>query len=424
MPNKSFAGLWPVLPVAGLLLLLPFGHAAAQVTTAPGIAPPSGSVASADAKQPSGHLAVLEAAVAAHPESESSWITLAAFLAARRGTPGAMAAIETIERGLKVLPNSAELLIVHARLVLVTGRVDDAVTDYTRAIAANPKLVTAHVELADIYRSRLRNPERALQGYDAALAITPGHLGAVSGRAETLIMLGKVDDAVAVLEKARNLEPQRAPLRLMLADAYVRQRQRAKALQEVEAALKLQPNYSDAHIARGSLLREAGRFADAHQDFDLALAANLESVGALVGRGLTYQAEGKNAPAETYFTEALRLDPDNVIALNGLAWNFAERKTQLDVALRYAAHAAELAPNQPDILDTLGWVLRQRGEAAKAVPILVLAATLRPSAEILTHLGIAQTEIGATTEASKAFLGALRLIPDYGPAKEGLKKLK
>jgi tetratricopeptide (TPR) repeat protein len=411
-----------VLSILGCALLLAAGTAAAQGTAPPPAARPGEPPSPEAEKQREATRTRLEAAVAAQPGVAGNWIELSAFRAAYRDLPGAIAAIEN---GLQAVPGSVELMVVHGRLLLAARRVDDAIAAYGRAIAADPKASAALVERGDIYRNLLHKPQPALQDYDAALAINPRLVQAVVGRSEALIMLGKADEAVAELGRASASDPKNAPLRLMLADAYVRLGKRTEALAEVEAALAAQPNYVDGHIARGNLRREAGQLPAAQQDFEAALALDQAAVGALVGRALTYQAEGGNEAAARFsYAQALRIDPDNIFALNGLAWLLAEAKINLINARELAERAVKLAPNEADVVDTLGWVLRQSGDAEGSVQVLARAASLRPTAEILTHLGIAQLDLGATEAARSAFLAALKLTPNYPPANAALARLQ
>jgi Flp pilus assembly protein TadD len=99
------------------------------------------------------------------------------------------------------------------------------------------------------------------------------------------------------------------------------------------------------------------------------------------------------------------IDPDNVAALNNAAWFAHERADPR--ALPYAEHAAELAPDNAAVLDTLGWILTQQRRAGDALEHLTRAAQLAPDAlEIHYHLAVAQVQLGQT-EAARRTLDAL-----------------
>src|SRR5690606_37798667 len=92
--------------------------------------------------------------------------------------------------------------------------------------------------------------------------------------------------------------------------------------------------------------------------------------------------------AITQFDAVLKVDPDHVIALNDAAW--AHQKLGSREALGYAQRAYRLAPANPSVIDTLGFIHLQRGELASALPLLRKAAALAPrEGEIQAHLAAA-----------------------------------
>ncbi|MCK0164000.1 tetratricopeptide repeat protein [Marinobacter sp. S6332] len=94
---------------------------------------------------------------------------------------------------------------------------------------------------------------------------------------------------------------------------------------------------------------------------------------------------GQELTAATHYEQVLAKQPDNVTALNNLAWTL--RKDNSERALELAKHASELAPNSPAVLDTYGWVLHLAGNHAEAKAVIEKALSLAPeSAEIEEHL--------------------------------------
>ena len=82
--------------------------------------------------------------------------------------------------------------------------------------------------------------------------------------------------------------------------------------------------------------------------------------------------------AVTLCKEILTIKPDTPIVLNNLAWASAEMNDPS--ALEYAEQANKLLPNVPGIMDTLGWILVERGDIARGLPLLQKAAEMAPSA--------------------------------------------
>src|SRR5207237_7994248 len=93
-----------------------------------------------------------------------------------------------------------------------------------------------------------------------------------------------------------------------------------------------------------------------------------------------------NAGAIARYRAILDVNPDNPIALNNLAYLLAEKGDPK--AREYAERAYQLAPFQPNVVDTLGWTLVRTGDVARGTQLLRLASNLAPNPkEILRHLG-------------------------------------
>jgi tetratricopeptide (TPR) repeat protein len=82
--------------------------------------------------------------------------------------------------------------------------------------------------------------------------------------------------------------------------------------------------------------------------------------------------------AQREYEIILQHDPDNVLALNDLAW--ALLQTGGGDAVRTAERAYRLAPQNPAVADTLAWILAERGKPARALPLLKKALEAAPTA--------------------------------------------
>jgi tetratricopeptide (TPR) repeat protein len=108
----------------------------------------------------------------------------------------------------------------------------------------------------------------------------------------------------------------------------------------------------------------------------------------------------------------IRERPDLVPALNLAGYLLADANQRLPDATRYLAHARELAPGDPSVLDSWGWLLLRRGEARAAVRALDHAARYAPlEPEILAHLAAAWAADGAPRTAAATLDRAEALRP-------------
>lgn len=113
--------------------------------------------------------------------------------------------------------------------------------------------------------------------------------------------------------------------------------------------------------------------------------------------------QGRYAEAQALYEEILKLDPDNVVALNNLAWLLAYTPSgNRDEALKLIERAIELRGPNPALLDTRGTIHLRKGDTAKALEDLKLASANAPTAAILFHLAQAYASAGKGSEAKDA----------------------
>ena len=96
---------------------------------------------------------------------------------------------------------------------------------------------------------------------------------------------------------------------------------------------------------------------------------------------LVLDGSGKKEEAEQAYRGTLQLDPDNATAMNNLAFLLAERGEDLDQALGFARRARELMPEDPDMIDTAGWVQFKRKRTDEAIGLFADALGKDPGNE-------------------------------------------
>ncbi len=143
--------------------------------------------------------------------------------------------------------------------------------------------------------------------------------------------------------------------------------------------------------------------------------------------GVLYQAEGNLAQAEAWFERALRVSPRAAAAANNLAWLYAEQGRNLDLAMQLARNAYDDLRNQPEVIDTLGWVHLKKGMPETAAKHFQEALDCRPNNPVYHyHLGLAFSRTGDHAKARTALQAALKVNANFryaADAKAALAKL-
>jgi len=134
-----------------------------------------------------------------------------------------------------------------------------------------------------------------------------------------------------------------------------------------------------------------------------------ERAALLQEKGEVHHLTGDFAAARTAYEDSLRYDPNNWVTLNNLAYLLSDKLGENKAALAYAQKAVASVEN-PEALDTLGWIYVGLGEYSAAIAELGRAVRLDPNSPLLHyHLGEAYRRNGQMAEASDVLQGARNL---------------
>jgi Flp pilus assembly protein TadD len=137
----------------------------------------------------------------------------------------------------------------------------------------------------------------------------------------------------------------------------------------------------------GQLLRDAGRGPEAFLLLSEAVGRFPESPDLLYDFALAAEKQGKTEQMEQALRKVMAVVPDNHHAYNALGYSLAERGVRLDEAYELIDKALKMAPNDPYIMDSMGWVQFRLGRLKEAEAMLRKAYALRSDPEIAVHLG-------------------------------------
>ena len=256
---------------------------------------------------------------------------------------------------------------------------------------------------------------------------------------------------LVLLRLALNLRPDFTAARLLMADAFDAGKHPALALSALAPVANSDPLYSLVQLRRagldqqsgdtdaatrtlerlaqeipsspeplaqlGDIMRTKSRFAEAISAYDRAIERVAQPSRAdwplFYARGIAHDRAHQWDQAEADLEHALRLSPDEPYVLNYLGYSWAEQGRELSRARQMIEKAAELRPNDGAIIDSMGWVLMRQGDGAAAVHWLERAVELEPEdPTINAHLGDAYWAIGRKLQAEFQWRRALNLNPE------------
>jgi putative PEP-CTERM system TPR-repeat lipoprotein len=301
-------------------------------------------------------------------------------------------------------PTNAGLLEMMGQAQLATKDTAGALETYGKLVNVLPKSPLAQLRLASVYAA-MKNEASAASHLKRAVELQPNFVPARLAQIEMAMRAGRPDDALQITRDLQRLEP-KAPVGYMLeGDLMLAQRKPAEAAAVYEKALSLAASpeiFSKTLQALGmagktkEVKTRGTQWLNQHpNDVNIALMVAESNLGSK-----------EYKPAISVLERALKSAPNHPMVLNNLAWAYQQEKDPR--ALATAEQAFKLAGDHPGVMDTLGWLLLEKGDTARALPLLQKAVEKAPnSPEIRYHLGVALQKSGDKQGARKEIDKAL-----------------
>ncbi|MGB5733385.1 MAG: tetratricopeptide repeat protein, partial [Thiohalocapsa sp.] len=167
------------------------------------------------------------------------------------------------------------------------------------------------------------------------------------------------------------------------------------------------------YLIEGELLRERDLEQQAIAVYSAALDQAPDNPDLLYARAMLAVGMDRVDLLEQDLRRILTADPDHVDALNALGYTLADRTDRFSEAQSLIERALQLRPDEPAILDSMGWVLYRMGNAKDAEPYLRQALEGVFDAEIAAHLGEVLWVLDKQDEARDVWERALAEDPKH-----------
>ena len=323
----------------------------------------------------------LNQAIAAAPGNMTPRFALVSYLNSQRKFSEAQTAAGEV---LRVQPNNTDGLAVLGRIQLAQKQNKEAVTTYRRLVSLMPTAAGPQVLLGNAL-SISGDRAGASRALETAAKLGPNSVEIKGAQINFQFNQGNTDAAIALARAFQSSSPGSAA-DVLLASTLERARRRDEAIAVLSKSLSDRPNAGVliqlARLVQASDPARAGNLMSgwlAKNPADLAVRMEYANV---------LMQQQNNAQATAQFQTLLKQDPNNVVALNNLGWLLQTSDPKR--ALTMLTLAQKIAPNSPDITDTLGWVKLQQKDAAGALALLNKAHASKPGdGEITYHLVVA-----------------------------------
>ena len=172
-----------------------------------------------------------------------------------------------------------------------------------------------------------------------------------------------------------------------------------------------------------TLWREAGENVKAFEVLEAALVTDADNPDLLYDSAMLAERIDRMEEAEKRLRRVIVLQPTRAHAFNALGYSFADRNTNLDEARTLIEKAHGIAPDDPAILDSMGWIAFRQGRMADAEGYLKRALEKFQDGEIAAHLGEVLWAQGLQEQAKKVWDAQLKAQPDSDILKKTVARL-
>lgn len=318
---------------------------------------------------------------------------------------------KTLEGFLEASPDDRGLRMLYAQLLVDEREFSSARGVFERMLSKAPKepdvlfaLGILSLQLDDIASAReyfTRLNDTGQRKDDAAF-----YLGQVEEDA------GNTEAALTWYLKVGGDNASDAQVRV--ARIYAGRGQVGRAREVLQRLRGEQPDNAVAlFLMEAEILKGAGLDQDAMAVYDSALVQHQDNPDLLYARALHAARMDRLDILERDLKAVLDKDPQNADALNALGYTLADRTDRFSEALGYIQRALELKPEEPAILDSMGWVQYRLGNLQQALKYLRHAVERTRDGEIAAHLGEVLWALGERDEAWKVWESALAEFPDH-----------
>jgi len=248
-----------------------------------------------------------------------------------------------------------------------SGRKEKSLEAYQRAVVQEPDNITFIKNLADFKCIELQQVEEAVGLYNDILAIQPDDLETLIALGQVCVLLDKKEDARHFLGQALNLEPWNADLRQMLDDVdHPRQQADGGA-----------PSADELHAAAKSAA-EAGQTGEAINHLKQLVAAYPDMAVGHNDLGVMHYQAGDTETAVRHYEKAVELAPENAVFRKNLADFYCVEQGRVEEAMQIYVDLLAQAPDDVEILTTLGQVCEQLEKNKDALRFYEMALNVEP----------------------------------------------
>ena len=324
---------------------------------------------------------------------------------------------------LTLSPNNISGRLIRSSALMGTSEFKQARLELQETIKMYPDSNDAEYQLGyiEFTERKFADAEKRFRKiYDSK----PPDIRGLMGITEAYMAQANYDGAIALVKKEIAAHPDRLNLKIALGNIAVRGNKTDEALAAYQQVIEKNPQDGPMQVRIGITYRNKGDAKNAIEHLRRGVELMPNDPTPYSELAMLLHQQGNRAQARPLYDKMLKLEPDNIVALNNLAFMIAEDGSDLDQALTLAQRAKQKSPNDPNVSDTLGWIYIKKNLSDNAISVFTELITKYPGhpnmAVFQYHLGMAYAQRGDKVSARKALEAAVR----SKPAEKDLKDIQ
>lgn len=326
-------------------------------------------------------------------------------------------------------PKAREVRMAYARMLIEHKQYAKARSEFETLLKEQPQDLTSLYALGvlGVETKDFKAAENYLTTYLKLLSAKPED---ERDPTQALLLLAQIaeerNDNEAVLKWLSQIEPGEAYLNAQIKRAQIIAKRgdmagARKLLHETDASGEREQ--AQLVIAEGQLLRDANQLQESLKVYRDGIKQFPTNTDLLYDYAMAAEKGSQWDVMESTLRKIMELAPNNQHAYNALGYSLAERNIRLEEAHSLIEKALKLAPDDPFILDSMGWVQFRLGKLQEAEDSLRRAYEMRPDVEIAAHLGEVLWVKGQKDAAQKLWRDAQTRDPQNDTLKSTLARL-
>ena len=322
---------------------------------------------------------------------------------------------------VKRYPDNSVALSVLAGAQIINDKKPLAEATLLQIINLDKQDINNRLLLAKLLSEQPDKDQEVLKLLDETAKISPDKPDALVFKTAYLIKLKRTQEALELANKIDKQFPKLVLGKLLKGDVYLADKKLDQATDMYQQAYKIQPN-DKVLFTLADIMNAQGKLPDAIKLLNNALEKNPKNGAIHFKLATAYQQQNDNKQAEEHYKAILAEQPDNVLALNNLAFLYSQKNDPQ--AIELAKKAYDKAPESAAILDTYGYILIKQGQPKEGLTILEKAASLAPKVnDIQFHLAEAYSANDNKPKAIEILESIVKAEQDFSEKKAAVSLL-